>query len=71
MKLLKIIQDVVEPRNISTGLEKLIDQIFTIDDYNSLVRPTDKLSGLTTVNTELKLLQIDLVKHTHFKFGIN
>ena len=44
-----------------SGLEKLIDQIFVRNKYNQLVRPVDKKTGLTLVETELKLLQIDLV----------
>jgi hypothetical protein len=35
-------------------------KVFTVDKYNELIRPVDKM-GVTNVNTELKLLQIDLV----------
>ncbi len=44
------------------GLEKLIKKTFIDEDYNKLVRPVSKLSGLTDVFTELKILQIDLVR---------
>lgn len=53
--------DFCQCRNHTTGLERLIDQIFTTDSYNQLVRPADQETGLTVVSTELKLLQIDLV----------
>jgi hypothetical protein len=43
-----------------SGLEMLMNEIFTINQYNQLVRPVDK-NSMTTVLTELKLLQIDLV----------
>lgn len=43
------------------GIEKLMHNIFVEASYNSLVRPVDKKTGLTNINTELKLLQIDLV----------
>ena len=44
-----------------TALERLITDIFTHNQYNNLVRPTDNETGLTVVYTELKVLQIDLV----------
>ena len=49
-------------RRSLTGLEKLVYEIFDINSYNRLVRPVDKKTGLTEILTELKLLQIDLVK---------
>jgi hypothetical protein len=45
-------------KNMSS-LERLFDRIFLNEDYNNLVRPED-MNGLTQVQTELKLLQIDL-----------
>jgi len=42
-----------------SSLERLFDRIFLNEDYNNLVRPED-MNGLTQVQTELKLLQIDL-----------
>ena len=45
-----------------TGLEKLIHHIFNENDYNPLVRPASELTGLTEVSTELKILQINLVR---------
>lgn len=58
MKIIAKIMD-CRKRNVS-GLEKLFNQIFAIDEYTSLVRPSS-LDSLTRVETELKLLQIDLV----------
>ena len=49
-------------RRSLTGLEKLVYEIFDINSYNRLVRPVDKKTGLTEILTELKLLQIDLVR---------
>ncbi len=43
-----------------TPLEKLFTKIFKDDEYNILVRPEND-NGLTHVDIELKLLQIDLV----------
>lgn len=43
-----------------TGLERLFDKIFVQNSYNVLVRPVDTITGLTHVNTEIKLLQINL-----------
>ena len=40
-------------------MDFLFKQIFEIDQYNQMLRPHD-INGLTHVNTELKLLQIDL-----------
>ena len=45
-------------KNLS-NLEKLFDSIFLNEEYNSMVRP-ENMNGLTHVETELKLLQIDL-----------
>ena len=45
-------------KNMSS-LERLFDRIFLNEDSNNLVRPED-MNGLTQVQTELKLLQIDL-----------
>ena len=42
-----------------TPYERLLDDIFTDDRYMSLTRPFKK--GLLRVETELKLLNIDLV----------
>ncbi len=50
-----------EYRSKITGLEKLIKAIFYEKSYNELVRPVNN-DGVTVVETELKLLQIDLVK---------
>ena len=46
---------------VRSGLEKLIYQIFEVNEYNQLVRPVDAKTGLTIVSTELKFLQIDVV----------
>ena len=43
-----------------SAMEKLFHQIFILDDYSSLVRPIDS-NSVTNVQTELKLLQVDLV----------
>lgn len=43
------------------GIEKLLYDIFHVKSYNKFVRPTDNVTGLTHVQTQLKLLQIDLV----------
>lgn len=43
----------------SDGLDKLFVKIFETEDYNTMLRPHDN-NGITHVNTELKLLQIDL-----------
>jgi len=50
-------------RRSLTGLEKLLYEIFIINEYNRFVRPVDEL-GITNIQTQLKLLQIDLVKKT-------
>lgn len=42
------------------GREKLFFDIFNINDYKKMVRPFGE-NDLTYVETELKLLQIDLV----------
>jgi hypothetical protein len=52
-------QELVKCRE-SVGLEKLIHDVFEINNYNNLVRPTQANTGLTLVETELKLLQISL-----------
>ncbi len=51
----------VSGRNLTSGIEKLIHNIFTQDAYNQLVRPVDEKTGLTVVSTELKIHQIDIV----------
>ncbi len=43
----------------SDGLDKLFIKIFHADEYNQMLRPHN-INGLTRVNIELKLLQIDL-----------
>ena len=43
-----------------TGLTKLFNKIFIQDDYNNMVRPNND-NDITKIETELKLLQIDLV----------
>jgi hypothetical protein len=45
------------------GLEKLLEVIFDNCSYNNIVRPFGNKDGITVVNTELKLLQIDLVNY--------
>jgi hypothetical protein len=45
------------------GLEKLLEVIFDNGSYNNIVRPFGNKDGITVVNTELKLLQIDLVNY--------
>ncbi len=50
-----------------TPLEKLFTKIFKDDEYNILVRPEND-NGLTHVDIELKLLQIDLVIWMLFSF---
>jgi hypothetical protein len=42
-------------------LEKLFDKLFKLKEYKKGVRPTLKNSHITRVESELKLLQIDLV----------
>jgi hypothetical protein len=44
------------------GLEKLIKNVFIDENYNSLVRPINEDDGITYIKTELKILQIDLVR---------
>lgn len=48
-------------------LERLFHKVFVIEEYNNLVRPETQ-DGLTRVETELKLLQIDLVKYYNSEF---
>lgn len=43
------------------GLEKLLFDLFTNNSYNKYVRPVDE-NQLTNIRTQLKLLQIDLVR---------
>jgi hypothetical protein len=43
----------------SDGLDQLFIKIFHTDEYNQMLRPHN-INGLTHVNIELKLLQIDL-----------
>lgn len=43
-----------------TGLERLFYHIFSTEEYANLVRPSTS-DSLTHIQTELKLLQIDLV----------
>jgi len=50
------------------GVESLIHDIFTVKKYNTLVRPIDKSNNLTNILTELKLLQIDLVRSYWFLY---
>ncbi len=45
-----------------TPMEKLIDKIYNQDEYDQMIRPSNKLTGLTHIETELKFLQIDLVR---------
>jgi hypothetical protein len=45
-----------------TGLAKLFNKIFVQDEYNNMVRPYN-FNKMTKVETELKLLQIDLVNN--------
>ncbi len=45
--------------NKRTSLEKLLNRIYVDDDYNNEVRPFNQ-GDQTKVETELKLLQIDL-----------
>ena len=57
-----------------TGLERLVNNIFIKNNYNNLVRPVDEKEGATSVLTELKFLQIDLVifaKLFYFVFKFN
>jgi hypothetical protein len=42
------------------GMERLFKRIFYDNNYNEIVRPVDNQS-ITYVETELKVLQIDLV----------
>ncbi len=44
-----------------TAMEKLIDKIYNQDEYDQMIRPSSKLTGLTHIESELKFLQIDLV----------
>ena len=50
------------------GVESLMHDIFTVKKYNTLVRPIDKSNNLTNILTELKLLQIDLVRSYWFLY---
>ena len=50
-----------------TGLENLFNSIFIERNYNPVVRPVHNESGLTIVNTELKILQLDLVIFLNLK----
>ncbi len=43
-----------------------MNDIFLKKSYNSMVRPVNLPSGETLINTELKLLQIDLVIFVFF-----
>ena len=43
------------------GLEKLLEKVFVNDSYNKLVRPVETKTGITHINTELKILQINVV----------
>lgn len=57
----------------SNQVKKNSKKVFTVDKYNELIRPVDKM-GVTNVNTELKLLQIDLVSKKikrNYKFLFN
>ncbi len=55
------VNEMYKKRRSLTGLEKLLYEIFIINEYNRFVRPVDEL-GITNIQTQLKLLQIDLVK---------
>jgi hypothetical protein len=52
-----------------TGLTKLFNKIFVQDDYNNMVRPNND-NDITKIETELKLLQIDLVFKFNFLKGL-
>jgi len=56
---LNVLIFVINAKN-TTGLERLFNHIFNIEDYVNIVRPTSA-DSLTHISTELKLLQIDLV----------
>ena len=56
---------IVNAKN-ATGLERLFNHIFNIEDYVNIVRPTSA-DSLTHISTELKLLQIDLVINFNLK----
>ena len=43
------------------ALEKLFEKLFNQKEYKKSVRPTPEKSQITRVESELKLLQIDLV----------
>ena len=45
-----------------TGLEKLVNHVFVENEYNPLVRPLSFTTGKTEVSTELKILQLNLVR---------
>ena len=51
---------IAKTRRKLTGLEKLFHDVFVVNTYNRYVRPVDEF-GMTNIQTQLKLLQIDLV----------
>jgi hypothetical protein len=51
--------DFLESKEL-VGLERLFNQIYYIESYNQIIRPVEYNTTLTLLNTELKLLQIDL-----------
>ncbi len=56
---LNLVRNQLIKKNL-TGLTKLFNKIFIQDDYNNMVRPNND-NDITKIETELKLLQIDLV----------
>ena len=48
-----------------TGLDKLMNQIFDVENYNLLVRPMNE-EHVTNVELEIKLHQIDLVREFYY-----
>ena len=55
-------------KKIQSGLDVLFNKIFVEDEYSNMVRPYG-VDELTAISTELKLLQIDLVKK-NFNFKL-
>jgi hypothetical protein len=63
---LNLVRNQLIKKNL-TGLTKLFNKIFIQDDYNNMVRPNND-NDITKIETELKLLQIDLVFIFNFLF---
>ncbi len=58
------VDEILKKNRSLVGLEKLLYEIFVVNNYNRYVRPVDEF-GITNIQTQLKLLQIDLVMQTN------